>query len=339
MVLDLTTNSSSTVFSPPTVLEQLVLPVSLPSSNGEPCEEQSAPPSEELSLLFLGCEANPPYGPYIHTATLFLELIRKALEKCSKNPMLVRLTVFPASEGHLPESADPYDGVILPGSFNSAYDQDNWVLRLSKFIQEELVAKAKPTMGVCFGHQIYAHSFGGNGKSVDGGVCVKCPAGKQIGPCTFPTTAVGQTVFQQSSLSLYYTHGDMVESLPYIGLSLGGNDVVPIQSAMYFASPEQAAAAAAAAASDGDVSSFLSSSLSPMAITFQAHPEYATSRELGVDKTLMKIMDHMMDLGLVTTEHRDVARKKAYEEYDRIEQQSSQVMITVGRLLGWFPKE
>ena len=46
-----------------------------------------------------------------------------------------------------------------------------------------------------------------------------------------------------------------------------------------------------------------------------------------------------MDLGLVTTEHRDVARKKAYEEYVRIEQQSSQVMITVGRLLGWFPEE
>ena len=52
-----------------------------------------------------------------------------------------------------------YDGILLPGSFSSAYENDEWIQKLKCVIQSEIHAKGRKTLAVCFGHQIFAHSF------------------------------------------------------------------------------------------------------------------------------------------------------------------------------------
>jgi GMP synthase-like glutamine amidotransferase len=305
MVLDVTTAASSSSYTTPTILQRSI-------GGGD----RSSSEEEELVLLFLGCEAKPPYGPYLHTATLFLDLISRALEEIKTHVSLI-LKVYSVSQGNFPTTQEMEDchGVILPGSFNSAYDDEPWITKLKDVIQIELVAKRRPTLGVCFGHQLYAHSFEQGGAS-------KCPAGPQAGRKVSKLTPEGQTWLQQADLQLFYTHGDMVERLPPQGVALGGDDQVPIQAAIYHHSSLEEE----------------TQQQPPIAITFQAHPEYASSKSLGFDQTLTTILNQMQERGDLTQEVRQQVQEDAEREFERVERHSLQTMITVGRLLGWFPK-
>jgi GMP synthase-like glutamine amidotransferase len=272
----------------------------------------------ELVLLFLGCEAKPPYGPYQHTATSFLDLICRALIVCRTTALKVILKVYSVSQGNFPAPRDYEEchGVILPGSFNSAYDEEPWVLQLSRVIQDELVAKRRPTLGVCFGHQLYAHSFAE-------GAATKCPAGPQAGRKVSTLTEAGrQCLPELETLQLFYTHGDMLERLPPQGLSLGGNDQVPIQAAVYYSM---------------DSSSQQQQQSQPMAITFQAHPEFGSKG--GVEGTLYPIVKLMEERGDLTPNQAQRALDDAKLELETVERQSIGAMVAAGRLLGWFPKE
>jgi GMP synthase-like glutamine amidotransferase len=288
-------------------------------------------PTQELSLLFLGCEAIGPYGPYEHTAKLFLDLIRRSLEECTTQAMSIRMTVYHVSQGHFPESIDDYQGVIIPGSSSAAYATDvPWIQELAKFIQTKLVPTQTPTLGVCFGHQLYAHSFPTGG-------AIKCPVGTLVGRKQFQATDVGQSLLQQADgiIDLFYAHGDMVESLPECALSLGGSTKVPIQGAVYFATPQDAANYVS---NEKDISSSSPNSIRPMAITFQAHPEFA-SLPLGVEKTLNKIFDELEHKGDLSAQDRLAEEKDAEENYQKVERQSLDMMKVSCRLLGWVGSE
>lgn len=276
----------------------------------------------ELRLLFLGCEAKPPYGPYKHTATLFLDLVTRALQELGAPNYNVIIDVYHVSQNQFPPRNvyGDYDGIILPGSFSAAYDSEAWILDLSKIIQEELVANQRPTLGVCFGHQLYAHSF-------EAGGAIKCPAGPQAGRKVSELTSHGKRWLYESSssidssdyssgLQLFYSHGDMVENLPPQGFSLGGTKEVPVQAAIYFSATDDQ---------------------KPIAITFQAHPEYASSRSLGLDGTLNPILKAMHDRQDITGEELERSATDAAQQFEAVEQQSIRTMITAGRLLGWFP--
>jgi GMP synthase-like glutamine amidotransferase len=265
--------------------------------------------NDRLQLLFLGCEAKPPYGPYRHTATLFLNLLRKS---CPTKT--IHLKVYHASEGQLPTSAElqSCDGVILPGSFNSAYDTDAWVVDLRTLIQDELVRKGIKTLGTCFGHQLYAHSFPNANTT-------KCPAGPQAGHKTFAVSQQGLDFFSKSTLDLYYTHGDMVESLPSQGISLGGNENVPIQAALYTST-----------ATTTTNNNNNNNNKSIMAVTFQAHPEFITDHPT----TLLQIINAMEERGDVYDGPK--IKQMAQENFSSVETDSIHVIKIVGTALGWF---
>jgi GMP synthase-like glutamine amidotransferase len=305
MVLDAMPESA---MAPSTVLQRAV-------------GEEGAEVERELRLLFLGCEAKPPYGPYQHTATLFLDLIVRALQEIGATTYKVIIDVYHVSQNQFPPRTmyGDVDGIILPGSFSAAYDSEPWILGLAKIIQEELVAKQRPTLGVCFGHQLYAHSFDTGGAS-------KCPAGPQAGRKVCQLTPHGKrwlnttnhsdSADDNTGLELFYSHGDMVEKLPPQGYSLGGTNEVPCQAAIYFSA---------------------TNNQKPIAITFQAHPEYASSRSLGLEGTLSPIMKAMHDRQDITDEELERAGADAISEFEAVEKHSIQTMITAGRLLGWFP--
>jgi GMP synthase-like glutamine amidotransferase len=294
--------------------------------------EKSVGPSasdqkQELRLAFLGCENKPHYGPYEHTAALFLDLITRALVACCTEDEAwnVSISVYKAKEGDFPKTRDEwdtFDGIILPGSFNAAYDNEEWIHALSRVIQDELVAKSRPTLGVCFGHQLYAHSY-------DSGGAIKCGAGLQVGRRRSSTTEAGRLLLGgQETFDLFYTHGDMVDRLPKEAVCLGGDDRVPIQSVAYFKTAEEATTFQNAS-NNGEIPK-------PIAITFQAHPEYA-SPELGFDRTLSKSLDDMEDRGALSAEDRRLTWQDAKENYTEVERQSINLMISAGRQLGWFP--
>ena len=281
-------------------------------------EDGTVTVDRELRLLFLGCESQPPYGPYEHTARLFLDLITLSLQTIGATNYRVFLEVYHASSGHLPSRAcyanNYYDGIIVPGSFSAAYHSEPWIEELSKVIQEELVAKDIPTLGVCFGHQLYAHSF-------DEGSAIKCPAGPQAGRRVSQMSIEAQKWLPSTvtdGLQLYYTHGDMVEKLPPQGRVLCGTDAVPIQAAIYMSNKDDS---------------------KPIAVTFQAHPEYSSSKSLGLVRTLYEIMDAMNQRQDISDEELHQAKRDAEEEFESVQRHSVESMVTAGRLLGWFPKD
>ena len=75
----------------------------------------------------------------------------------------IRITVYHAQRMDYPQSDaewDGYDGIIIPGSLSAAYDAHvGWIRRLLNVIRTEIHDKRRKTMGVCFGHQCFAHSF------------------------------------------------------------------------------------------------------------------------------------------------------------------------------------
>jgi hypothetical protein len=187
-----------------------------------------------------------------------------------------------------------------------------------------------------FGHLILAHSF------VDGKAC-KTPSGPRAGTYTMELTNAGMRAFSNTninknkplslaSLDLFVTHSDMVEQLPETAVSLGGGSSpeVPIQAAAYFETPQQAASFA----SDNNDSS---TTTRPFAISFQAHPEYATTLDRGLKSTLYGCMNAMEQKHLITSIHHDKALQDAHDTFLQVQNDSISAMVATGRLLGWFP--
>mmetsp|Transcript_22970 Transcript_22970/g.41692 ORF Transcript_22970/g.41692 Transcript_22970/m.41692 type:complete len:308 (+) Transcript_22970:69-992(+) len=284
---------------------------------------QNGAPPRRLRLAMLGCEDKPPYGPTEHTASLFLDLICKTLQDFNKS-WTVSIGIYRVQEFDYPTSQqewNSYDGIILPGSFSAAYDHDEWIEKLRQVILEEIHEKARPTLGICFGHQVMASAF-------EDGEAVKNPLGSQAGRRSFPLTSKGKDLLMtdrgdnRQELDLYYTHADMVKRLPTCAVTLGGTDIVPIQAAAYYRSQDDAE----------------SSPTRPIAITFQAHPEYA-SPELGLKKTLGSILEAMQERGDISSDEKEVLRQDSIDHYAVVEQDSIELMKTVGIRLGWFPNE
>ena len=63
-------------------------------------------------------------------------------------------------KGEFPKSPEECDGWIITGSKHGAYEDHPWIKPLEGFIRE-LVASKRPTIGICFGHQIMAQAMGG----------------------------------------------------------------------------------------------------------------------------------------------------------------------------------
>mmetsp|Transcript_48075 Transcript_48075/g.116790 ORF Transcript_48075/g.116790 Transcript_48075/m.116790 type:complete len:173 (-) Transcript_48075:22-540(-) len=164
------------------------------------------------------------------------------------------------------------------------------------------------------------------------GVTAKCPAGSQAGKKTTELTADGKLFLQQqkqhqepstTTLDLYYSHGDMVAQLPPNAVSLGGNDNVPIQAAVYYDEDM-----------DGDEAN--QNERKVVAVTFQAHPEYGSSKDIGLEQTVLKIIQLMSDRGDISDDDCQNALKEATHSFEDVERQSIDVMTKSGKLLGWF---
>ncbi len=81
-------------------------------------------------------------------------------------------SVYRAYRGELPALADGFDGILIPGSHYSVYENLPWMQDLKAFVRECYVPwradwsdpehERKPMIvGSCFGHQLIAEALGG----------------------------------------------------------------------------------------------------------------------------------------------------------------------------------
>lgn len=327
----------------------------------------------KLSLMMIACEQCPPYGGMYATASMFLHLITTAIQEKqnrhtqhrsdSTETNMSRIDVsisiynaqildYPTSE----EEWDSFDGILIPGSFHSAYDSLDWI----EYLKEQIIRKCihphqRKTLGICFGHQIMAHAF------FPYGVVTPCTAGSQMGckamygPSTTDTTnpMAGWNWFvrdttesnacrlpnQTQCRRLYYTHGDMVAQLPPCAIPFACTSNVPIAAAAFFASPEDAALFGKNGIDTSESLSSTNPQKLPYAITFQAHPEFFDSD--GLTKHFRLCIQSMMyPQKSPLSEQEQAACEEIFQEAlihkEEVWNDTMDLMIQVGSILNWF---
>jgi len=337
--------------------------------------------NKSLDLMMICCEENPPYGPAKDTAVMFLELLCQAYErkKCSRSvvsspstaesetnterriltinnddaiDLTISITVYHAQSNDYPLTSSEwfsYDGILIPGSLSAAYDTHiAWIERLQSVIRNDIHRMNLKTVGVCFGHQCFAHAFGTHNENGGReGRAIKCPTGSKAGRITCKLTQEGRQLLleensERSSVELLYTHGDMVHSLPEFAISLGGNANVPIEACAYFSSKEEKILfqkqqqQTTTTKNDGDSSNNNDNAtkVQPYAFTFQAHPEYTSPT--GFNINYFNTVQAMEDRGFITQQ---LAKKVCWDakvNFEKVQDDSLNVMIAVAARLGWF---
>ena len=137
------------------------------------------------------------------------------------------------------------DCYVITGSRHSVYDDLPWIAELAAFVQSALDA-GKPVVGICFGHQLMAHFFGGRVAKASGwAVGVHASEVLVNEPWLSPPV---------SEFRLLSSHQDQVTDLPPGARLIAANEFCPLAG---FTSGDQV-------------------------LTFQGHPEFrkAYSRDL-----------------------------------------------------------
>ena len=123
----------------------------------------------------------------------------------------------------LPENVD-CDGYVITGSRHSVYDDLPWIGELVHFIRKVLSA-GKKIVGVCFGHQLMAHYFGGLVEKSEKGWAVGVHKSQVTMKQSWMKFVGGSS---SREFSLVSSHQDQVVSMPSNGLLYATNEFCPI---------------------------------------------------------------------------------------------------------------
>lgn len=129
------------------------------------------------------------------------------------------LIEYRITEGEWPTDLDACDAYLITGSPQGVYDPDPWIPALADFLCRSYAA-GKRLVGICFGHQMLAHTLGGYAEKAAGGWgmglrrfdIVNTPSWME------PPLPQGQ---------LYFCHQDQVVRLPAAAQRLAGDAFCP----------------------------------------------------------------------------------------------------------------
>ena len=149
------------------------------------------------------------YGSYGQMFARFFDELNGGLE----------YRYYQVQQGELPQHPDECDAYLITGSKAGVYDPLPWMAPLQKWIADFYRRDAKLT-GICFGHQIIAHSLGGYAdKSARGwGVGVLATQARNFNQ---------QHESTHGTLRLIHSHQDQVITLPPGAICLTGSDFCP----------------------------------------------------------------------------------------------------------------
>ena len=167
-----------------------------------------------MKIGILKCGTVPPdlfrqYGDY---HDMFIRLFGELLPDAE-------FLVYDVTRKEYPGSLDEVDAFLSTGSKFSVYDKIPWILSFRDFVKD-LYVKGKKFIGICFGHQMIAHSLGGcTEKSSQGwGLGIKAVDISKKMPWMIPP------LFRYN---LIVTHQDQVVVLPPGAELLGTNTYCP----------------------------------------------------------------------------------------------------------------
>lgn len=127
--------------------------------------------------------------------------------------------VFDAQAGQYPEDLDMYDFFITTGSKAAAYDADDWILQLVRFIRL-LDEQGRRLIGICFGHQAIALARNG--------IVEKSPKGWGVGVARNRVVATpGWMNAPSQQLNIIVSHQDQVSDLPADATVIAASDFCP----------------------------------------------------------------------------------------------------------------
>ncbi|KAI0841409.1 class I glutamine amidotransferase-like protein [Hypoxylon sp. FL0890] len=116
------------------------------------------------------------------------------------------------------------DAILITGSKYSAYENDEWIIRLTQYTRRCLEGGRVRVVGVCFGHQIVGRAMGADvGKNI---------RGWELSVTGHELTDEGKKLFGMEKISIHEMHRDVVFSLPPGVTNLASTDVCEVQ-AMY----------------------------------------------------------------------------------------------------------
>lgn len=118
-----------------------------------------------MQIGILQCDSvdaslQPEFGDYP-------EMHSRLLTAAAAHPDLT-FRVYNLTAGEFPGSTGECDAWLFTGSKWSVYDCDVWISRAHQFARE-LHAKRRPTLGICFGHQLICQALGGTVGQADAG--------------------------------------------------------------------------------------------------------------------------------------------------------------------------
>ncbi|MCO6442392.1 MAG: GMP synthase [Nitrococcus mobilis] len=151
-------------------------------------------------------DLSPVFGDYPQMFQRLLSAVSPALE----------FRRYDLTAGFFPESLTACEGWLFTGSRWSVYDEEAWIRRAGE-LAARLHALGRPTVGICFGHQLIAAALGGRVE--------KAPQGWGVGVhTTHIQTQPEWMVPAPDRLSLLVSHQDQVIVPPPGTQWLTGND-------------------------------------------------------------------------------------------------------------------
>ena len=118
----------------------------------------------------------------------------------------IELVRYDLDADRFPNSTDECDAWLSSPSRCSAYDSHPWIASTEDLLRE-LIARERPYVGICFGHQLLAQALGG--------AVTRSPNGWEVGVHEYEI--VERTPWMepfQPSLALIASHEDQVAQLP-----------------------------------------------------------------------------------------------------------------------------
>ena len=132
------------------------------------------------------------------------------------------ITVIDVMGGEMPANIHDHDGYMVTGSATGVYDDEPWLAPLAEFLRAAHAARI-PLAGICFGHQMLAHSLGGHAEKFDGGW--------GLGVREVPLQNKPDWIDARDSVRLIHIHQDQVMRLPDGARLIGSTEFC--KNAMY----------------------------------------------------------------------------------------------------------